>query len=273
MLLQIITLYCVCDAYLKQSGHQDDPQAKMTTAEVMTTALVAAWFFGGNLRLACAFLKEAGHIPAMLEESRFNRRLHGIDNADWQGVLDFLARPNPEQTFAIDSCPVAVCHRQRASRCRLYQDAGNAYWGYCAAKEEYFYGLKAHVIVSACGRPVEVLLLCGCSADLTGIKEMALPLPEGATLYADKAYTDYDYEDHLQEERQIALLPVRKSNLTRQHSQEVAQALSRTRKRIETTFSQITARLARRIHAVTAACFESKIMATFVAYAILGVAS
>ena len=68
----------------------------------------------------------------------------------------------------MDSYPVPACHNRRAYRSRLYQDAGNAYWGYCAAKEEYYYGLKAHVIVTASGRPVEVLLLCGCSADLTG---------------------------------------------------------------------------------------------------------
>jgi Transposase DDE domain len=273
MLLEIITLYCVCDEYFKQSGHQDNPQAQMTSAEVMTTALVAAWFFAGNLRTACAFLKEAGHIPAMLEESRFNRRLHRIAPAHWQGVLSLLAARDGADTFAIDSYPVAACHLKRASRCRLYQDAGKAYFGYCAAKEEYFYGLKAHTVVTASGRPVEVLLLCGCSADLTGMKEMALALPEGATLYADKAYTDYAYEDQLQADHKIALLPVRKRNLKRQHAEEVAKELSRARKRIETTFSQISARLARHIHAVTAACFESKILATFVAYAILGVAS
>jgi len=120
---------------------------------------------------------------------------------------------------------------------------------------------------------VEVLLLCVCSAELTGRKELALDLPEGTTLYADEAYTDYDYKDQLQAERKIAYLPVRNSHLkSAQHSETVAQQLSKTRRRIETTFRQITARLARRIHAVTADCFESKILATFVAYAILGVA-
>ena len=273
MLLQIITLYCVCDEFLKHSGHQDDPQVQMTTAEVMTSALVAAWFFAGNLRLACTFLKEAGHIPAMLQESRFNRRLHRITPGQWQGVLDLLSKQAPADTFAIDSCPVAVCHLKRGYRCKLYSDENKAYYGYCAAKQEYFYGLRAHTLVTASGRPVEVVLLCGCAHDLTGMKEMALCLPQGATLYADKAYTDYDWEDQLQAEHKIGLLACRKSNSKRAHAQEVATTLRRARKRIETTFSQIYARLARRIHAVTASGFESKVMATFVAYAILGVAS
>ena len=63
MLLQIITFYVVCDAYLQESGHKDDRQARFTQAEVMTTTLVAAWFFGGNLRHACAYLQESGLMP------------------------------------------------------------------------------------------------------------------------------------------------------------------------------------------------------------------
>jgi hypothetical protein len=36
----IITLYVICDDYLKAMHYRDDPQATMSTAEVMTTALV-----------------------------------------------------------------------------------------------------------------------------------------------------------------------------------------------------------------------------------------
>jgi hypothetical protein len=97
---------------------------------------------------------------------------------------------------------------------------------------------------------------------------MALPLPEGATLYADKAYTDYSYEDRLQEDKQIRLLAIRKSNSTRPHERAVAQALSKGRKRIETPFRQISAKLPRRLHAVRPSGFESKVMAVFVVFAI-----
>ena len=197
MRFEIITFYAICDAYRKQKGHQDDPQTKMTTTEVFVTALVAAWFFASNLRLACATLAEMGVVPQRLSESRFCRRRQKITAADWQAILTLLSERFPTDTFAVDSCPMAACHKRRAKRSRLYRDANNAYWGYCAAKADFDYGLKAHVIVAASGRRVEVLLLCGCSADLTGLKEMELALPPGSTLYADKAYSDYGYEDRL----------------------------------------------------------------------------
>lgn len=265
---QIMTFYRACDAYLQHKGFQDDPQARMSTAEVLLTALVAAYFFANNLRLARQALEESGLVPYMLSESRFNRRWHKITTDHWQAVLTLLAQQHPQDTYIIDSCPFPVCHNRRAARCRLYQDEGNAYWGYCAAKEEYYYGLKAHVTVTASGRPVEVLLLCGCSGDLTGMKEMTLDLPAGAQLYADKAYTDYTYEESLQKDKRLTFLPLRKSNHKRQYAEEVRKKVSRTRKRIETTFSQVTAKLPRRLHAVRPAGFESKVMALFVAFAI-----
>jgi len=45
--------------------------------------------------------------------------------------------------------------------------------------------------------------------------------------------------------------------------------ISHDRKRIETTFSQIVAKLPRRIHANRAAGWESKVLAAFVAFAVL----
>ena len=265
---QIMTFYRACDAYLQHKGFVDDPQARMSTCEVLLTALVGAFFYANNLRLARQALAESGLVPYMLSESRFNRRWHKSKVEDWQAILTFLAQQQPGDTFLIDSCPFPVCHNRRAYRCRLYHNEDNAYWGYCAAKEEYYYGLKAHVIVTKSGRPVEVLLLCGCSGDLTGMKEMTLDLPPGAQLYADKAYTDYDYEESLLTDKHITFLPIRKSVHKRQYAKEVAKQVSRARKRIETTFSQVTAKLPRRLHAVRPAGFERKVMALFVAFAI-----
>lgn len=45
MQVEIITIYVICDDYLKGMQYPDDAQADMTTAKVMTTAVVAARFF------------------------------------------------------------------------------------------------------------------------------------------------------------------------------------------------------------------------------------
>ena len=272
MHVQIITFYCVCDDFLKARQHKEDAQTEMTDAEVLTTVLVACGLFHGNLRRACAHLTEGGFMPKMLCESRLNRRLHRFTPQDWQQLLTFLTAATPETTFLLDSCPVPACRytRRFGSRLYPYEKQNPAYAGHCHAKDEDYYGLKAHVLTTASGCPVEVLLLCARSHDLTGCKEMTLSLPEGATVYADKAYNDYAYEDRLASERGITLQPIRKTNSKRRYTPDVAALVSKTRKRIETTFSQVSAMLPRKIHAVIARGFEIKVMATFVDYAILG---
>ena len=87
----IITTYYLCDEFLKAVGHRDDPQVRLSTAEVMTTALAAAAFFGGNIEASRSFLEEYGYIPKTISKSRFNRRLHAIDSSLWQILFDLLA--------------------------------------------------------------------------------------------------------------------------------------------------------------------------------------
>lgn len=60
----ITTIYCLCDELLKAWGHRNDPQARLSTAEVMTVPLVAAAFFGGNVERSRRFLREYGYVPA-----------------------------------------------------------------------------------------------------------------------------------------------------------------------------------------------------------------
>ena len=43
---QIVAIYCICDDILKGLHHVEDKQRKMSDAEVMTTSIVAALFFG-----------------------------------------------------------------------------------------------------------------------------------------------------------------------------------------------------------------------------------
>jgi hypothetical protein len=73
-----VAVYCLCAGLLSAVGHRDDAQCHLTDAEIMTIALVAALFFGGNSALTCLFWRAQGYMPRMLSASRFNRRLHRI---------------------------------------------------------------------------------------------------------------------------------------------------------------------------------------------------
>lgn len=49
----------------------------------------------------------------------------------------------------IDGFPLPVCHGARAKRCRTFRDVSAK--GYCAAKDEYDWGLHGSLIISASG--------------------------------------------------------------------------------------------------------------------------
>src|SRR5215212_6857118 len=120
----IITTYYLCDEFLKAIGHRDDPQVRISTAEVMTIPLVACAFFSSNLEASRSFLDEYGYIPKAISKSRFNRRLHAIDPSLWQTLFDVLAEvfkhEHSEQThYVVDSLPVAVCDNIRIHRSSL----------------------------------------------------------------------------------------------------------------------------------------------------------
>jgi hypothetical protein len=51
----ITTTYYLCDEFLKSVGHRDDPQARLSTAEVMTIPLVACALFSGNIEASRSF--------------------------------------------------------------------------------------------------------------------------------------------------------------------------------------------------------------------------
>jgi hypothetical protein len=258
---QIITLDYICDEILKNCGYKDHPHCQMNGAEIMTTALVAALFFQGHHQVSQDFLKEHNYIPDMLSSSRFNRRLHQIPEFYWQAVSAFLGEVfkagNETQEYVIDSFPISVCKNIRISRCRIYQE--EEYRGYCAAKKEYFYGLRVHAVVTERGELVQWVLAKGSQHDMAVFKDFPLDLPKTSILYGDKAYNDYQYEEFLLEALQVELKPLRRKNSKRAFSYCVRYVQSKVRKIVETVGSQLNPLLPKTIHAVTARGFELKV--------------
>jgi hypothetical protein len=83
----------------------------MSDAEVMTTSIVAALFFGGNMEKSHVFLHEHGYIPKMLAKSRFNRRQHKIAElflVVFELFGNFWKQLNEKSVYVMDSFPMAA---------------------------------------------------------------------------------------------------------------------------------------------------------------------
>ena len=257
---QTIAIYCFIDDFFLASGRKEEVHCKLSDAEILTTALLSARYFYGNLATACTYMKQH-HGVKMIDKSGFTRRLHGLQQqliALFSALGHTLRELNTSCRYLIDSFPVAVCDNIRIARCRLLQ--GESYRGKNASKRRYFYGFKVQVITTADGLPVQFYIHAGSFADITALQAMPVDLPQNSQLYADSAYTCYELEELFQECEQIELQTCRKSNTKRKDTPYQAFLKNYFRKRIETTFSGITSFFPKKIHAVTAQGFMLKII-------------
>tara|TARA_A100001037_G_C15022165_1_gene576865 strand:+ start:150 stop:1007 length:858 start_codon:yes stop_codon:yes gene_type:complete len=237
---EITFIFCFCDDFLKEVGFKDNHQAQMSTSEVLAFLIFAGKYGTGNHRKAAYLAKKMRLFKKILSPSRLCRRVHSIP-LELLGLLflclkKLFVQANVNSEYIIDSFPIAVCKNARISRTKLFK--GKGYHAYSSSKHSYFYGLRVHMLVTEKGEPVEFLILPGAISDIKALWEFPLALNKGATIYGDGAYNDIMLEELLNEDS-ITLLAKRKKSMLRQHPEGLSKRLSKKRKRVETSFSEI----------------------------------
>jgi hypothetical protein len=225
----IVTMYVVIDDVLKAWQHQEHRLVQVRDAEILTMALVA--YFQNHQERAVGVMQRAGYVSRRVSISRYNRRLHRL--RPWPEalatVLSELLRQG--ELFIIDSLPLPVCHRRRASVCGKVR--GSPYYGRCPAKDERFFGWRLHLIYTLEGIPVAFELIPGRYHDLTAIHELTFVLPTGARVLADKGYNCWMEEASILADTGVRLIPSRKKNM-RPHAWADDYDLRQYRQRAET---------------------------------------
>ena len=258
---KIIALYCIVDDLLKGIGHREDSSRKVSDGELITTALVSSLYFGGHHNNARQFMKMTNLVPAMLDKSRFNRRLHEVSELLFSlfcQVGHLLKTAAGASEYIIDSFPVAVCDNIRISRSKIIK--GKQWRGKQASMRRYFYGVKVQVLTTEQGIPVEFCFVPGSESDVQALKKLPLAVAPESRIYGDAAYTDYKTEDDMKEAEGVEMMIARRSNAKRKDEPWIRFLKEQMRKGIETTFSEIKALFLRTIHAVTFKGFLLKLI-------------
>lgn len=262
-----LAIYCFIDDFLKTSGHREDIRIEVSDAEVITIAISAMLHFGGNFERSRLVLHELGLMRRLLSRSRFSRRVSRLSDLIYRlfhqlgGVLKDL---HWESRYLLDSFPVPVCDNIRINRCRLVEN--EQYRGFLSSKRRYFYGVRIHILTTSDGIPLEFCVLPGGCADLQGLAELALDLPERAELFVDAGYNFYEWEDYLQEVEKLRLQVPRKANSKRNREPWLEIYKSLMRKYIETTIGEIAKLFPKKIHATNLNGFMLKIALFLFAY-------
>jgi hypothetical protein len=259
----IVTTYVVIDDILKGYGFENDVRASSTAAEILTVGVIAAKYFQNHHERALCLLIGLGYVHK-LSISRFNRRLHSL--REWlYGLVSLVSEIwRSGEVFIIDSMPLPVCKRVRASRCKKVR--GKAFCGYCAAKKEKFFGWRLHLICTPDGIPVNFDLLPAAEQDLTPIHELTFGLPQGATVFGDKGYICDPDAEAILASTGVRFVAARRRNMS-PNSWADEFDLRLYRKRIETVYSQMESMGIQHLHARTNHGFDLKTWASLLALA------
>lgn len=256
----IVTVFVVLDDMYQTFGQPVKYRPKLLPPEVVLVAVVAAKYFQNHLERALLLLIQTGYI-APISVSRFNRQLHQHADLLELGLTVLMELAREGELFILDSEPLPVCKRKRARRCRKVR--GALYCGYCAAKDEKYFGWKLHLVCTPHGVPVNFTLLPAALHDLTPLYELTYDLPPDSRVLGDKGYNSADDEQWLAHE--VHLIPIRKRNMKNQHDWADEYDLRTHRRIIETVNSQSESMGLQRLRARTRSGFEVKVHASLLA--------
>jgi hypothetical protein len=177
-----------------------------------------------------------GWLP-LLDQSQYNRRLKGALPLLERLRRSVLVQLNPcTDLFLIDSAPVPVLSLVRLNQSGLFPELAV---GYCSSLHETYFGAKLHLVITRWGIPV-LFELTPANVDdrdvLTGLFEQV----EGVTVLGDKGYLDAERQATLRDTQGITTIVPHRKNQRSQLTKPERQLYQKTRKRIESVFSQLT---------------------------------
>jgi IS5 family transposase len=214
---------------------------RLSDSEVITMEIVGE-FLGqeGDEAIWEYFRRHwAGWFPGLGERSTFVRQAANL----WRVkqllqerlVADLGART--ADCHIIDGFPIAVCKLARAPGSKVLK--AEADYGYCAAKDEHYYGLKANLLIDLRGVVVGITVTAA-NVDERDSAYDILQAIEGLLL-GDKGYIRPQFKADCEALGIDLQTPLRK-NMKEHRPRWWLKLLRRLRKRIETVVSQLEQR-------------------------------
>jgi len=219
---------------LRSSG----AEPSFTDSEVITVSLILETFFQGHEEVGYAFVTQYMHnlFPRLVDLDRFNvrrRELIAVIEAIRRDLRDQKLNPQ-DRVRLTDSAPITLMTYSRGARC--VSVVGHDYFGVVTSKKAKIFGLRLHATVTV-NQLIDEWLLAPASFVDGKVLEALVENQSDLVLIGDKGYTDADLEERLWQTRRIQLLPLRRTNETRQWTEDMRKILGRVRHHIETVFS------------------------------------
>ncbi|MDY7393999.1 hypothetical protein UMM65_01990 [Aureibaculum sp. 2210JD6-5] len=112
---KFMSIYCVLNDILLEMNHKEHSNRKVSYSQVLTTAIVADLYFGGNQTMVLLYLKN--HIfKDTIDKSGFTKWLHKLKELLMFIFLStgrIFKHIDCNMKYNLGSFPVKVCHNIR----------------------------------------------------------------------------------------------------------------------------------------------------------------
>lgn len=244
----IITVFCCIDDMLKdvikQTGklRQRGFSSELDDAEVITMEIVGEYLgIDTDTGIWEYFRRHWSHFfPSLTARCNFSRQaanLRQVKTLIQHRLVECLC--SPDEAFLTDGVPIPVCHLKRSGQSPLFR--GEAAVGYCATKEEYYYGFKG-VIVTTTRGVIRDYTVGPANLDE---REAFLDCAEsvrGQQGIGDKGFIGKTYHEELHHDFGITLHTLLRSNMKEDRPRKFLQLIVKTRRLVETVIGQLTER-------------------------------
>lgn len=242
----IITVFCITDDELKKilNGkklRQRGFQPKLTDSEIITMEIVGEFLGKDCDKSIWEYFKNhwKHFFPKIPDRSNFSRQaanLHSIKQV-LQEHLAVSLGSLADTLHMIDGLPMPVCKFSRAYFSKVFKE--EAAYGYCATKQEHYYGFKGHIVINSIG-VISAATFAPANIDERDVCPEIVETIQGLLL-GDKGYIRPDLCKELSCNGLSLQTPL-KDNMKDDRPSFFVYWLKKTRRLIETVIGQLSER-------------------------------
>ncbi|AWK17468.1 IS982 family transposase [Candidatus Hamiltonella defensa] len=241
----IITSYCVIDHFFKKNHlnniRKRGEKPALSDAQVITMELVGEYLGQNSDKAIWLYFKThwLHFFPKIGCRTSFSRQCANTYRLKHLFQKDLSRQLSAGQDlYLVDGFPIPLCHIKRDKRSKTELSSIGAV-GYCAAKEEFYFGLKGHILVTPQGSTVAYEI----TASHVDEREVVPEISAGLTgmLLADKGLIRPELKAFLSRQGLNLQTPLR-ANMVDARPKKMVSIMMNIRRKIETVIGQLVER-------------------------------
>ena len=241
----IIKTYCFVDDFFKKENifhlRKRGPDPSLSDVEVITIEIVSEYLGHNTDKAIWSYFKEHWRhfFPKIGCRTSFVRQsanLIAVKKKMQQSVSSVLS--TDQDLYLCDGFPIPLCHIKRYKRSKTELRCRGA-TGYCAAKDEHYFGFKGHIVITQHGCAVAYEMAAANIDERDILPEITENLQ--GILLADKGFIRPELKAALLTQGLVLQTPLRK-NMADSRPKQLVSLMMNMRRKVETVIGQLAQR-------------------------------